>query len=101
MDNLWGCHQLRLTEYSSKVTAIITSWGVYRFSACPFSISTARGEYQARMAHEILQDYYLNGAIVYIDDTVIYGSTVEGFPTVLDQILSRMTAFNVRLKPDF
>ena len=45
------------------------------------------------MAHEILQDYYLNGAIVYIDDTVIYGSTVEGFQTVLDQILSQMAAF--------
>ena len=50
------------------------------------------------MTHEILQDYYLNGAIVYINDTVIYGSTVEGFPTVLDQILSRMTAFNDRVK---
>ena len=42
-----------------------------------FSQDIAPGEYQARMAHEILQDYYLNGAIVYIDDTVIYGSTVE------------------------
>ena len=52
------------------------------------------------MAHEILQDYYLNGAIVYIYDTVIYVSTVEGFPTVLDRTLSRMAAyFNVRLKP--
>ena len=78
VDDLWGYHQLRLTEDSSKVTAIITPWGVYRFLACPFDISTAPGEYQARMAHEILQDYYLNGAIVYIDDTVIHGSTVEG-----------------------
>ena len=99
VDNLWGYHQLRLTDDSSKVTAIITPWGVYRFLACPFGISTAPGEYQARMAHEILQDYYLNGAIVYIDDTVIYGSTVESVLTVLDRILSRMATFNVRLKP--
>ena len=49
--------------------------------------------------HEILKGYYLNGAIVYIDDTVIYESTVEGFLTILDQILSRIAAFNVRLKP--
>ena len=73
---------------------------MYRFLACPCGISTAPGEYQARMAHEILQDYYLNG-IYYIDDTVIYGSTVEGFLSVLDQILSRMAAFNVRLKQTF
>ena len=58
------------------------------------------------MAHEILQGYYLNGETVYIlivyiyiDDTMIYGSTVEGFLSILDQILSRMAAFNVRLKP--
>ena len=73
--NLWGYHQLRLTEDCSKFTAIITLWRVYRFLACPLGISTASGEYQARMAHENLQDYYLNGAIVCIDDTVIYGST--------------------------
>ena len=47
--------------------------GGLSFLACPFGILTAPGEYQARMAHEVLQDYYLNGAIVYIDDTVIYG----------------------------
>ena len=51
------------------------------------------------LTHEILQDYYLNGSIVYIDDTVIYGSSVEGFLYILDQILSRMAAFTVRLKP--
>jgi hypothetical protein len=74
-----GYHHFRLTEDSSKVTAIITPWGVCRLLVCPFGISTAPGEYQARMAHKILQDYYLNGAIVYIDDTDIYGSTVEDF----------------------
>jgi hypothetical protein len=50
VDNLWGYHQLRLSHDSSKVTAIITPWGVYRFLACPFGISSAPGEYQARMA---------------------------------------------------
>ena len=86
VDNLWGYHQLKLAENSSKVTAIITPWGVYRFLACPFGISTAPGEYQARMAHVVLKDFYLNGAIVYIDDTVIYGRNVEDFLGTLDRI---------------
>jgi len=38
-----------------------------------FENSTATGEYQARMVHQVLKDFYLNGAIVNIDDTVIYG----------------------------
>ena len=31
VDNLWGYHQLNLTEDSSKVTAMITLRGVCRF----------------------------------------------------------------------
>ena len=49
------------------------------------------------MAHEVLKDYYLNGAIVYIDDNVIYGRDVEGFLDILDQFLSQIAKFNVRL----
>jgi len=81
VDNLWGYHQLRLEDKISKVTAIITPWGVYRFLVCPFGILTAPGEYQARMAHEVLQDYYLIGAVVYIDDTIINGRNEETFQT--------------------
>ena len=45
---------------------------------CPFGISTAPGEYRSRMAHQIFQEFYLNGAVVYIDDTVIYGTNFPG-----------------------
>jgi hypothetical protein len=99
VDNLWGYHQLKMSDESSKVTAVITPWGVYRFTACPFGISTAPGQYQARMAHEILREFYLNGAIVYIDDTVIYGADVESFLSNLDHVLEQMVRYNVRLKP--
>jgi len=44
-----------------------------------------------------LKDFYLNGAIVNIDDTAIYGSDVERFQGILDQ--SQMAEFNVRLNP--
>ena len=48
------------------------------------------------MAHDVLKDYYLNGAIVYIDDTVIYGRDVKRFLGIVDHILSHMAKFNVR-----
>ena len=57
VDNLWWYRQFRLTKDNSKVTAIITP-GVYRFLACTFGISMALKDFHARMAHEILQDYY-------------------------------------------
>ena len=77
---------------------LLSHHGVYLFLACPFGISTAPGEYQARKAHEVLQDYYLNGALIYIDDTIIYGNE-ETFLVLTDQILSKLVEFDVRLKP--
>ena len=47
----------------------------------------------------MLQDYYLNGAVVYIDDTIIYGRNEETSLNLLDQILSKLVEFNVDLKP--
>jgi len=61
-------------------------------------ISTAPWDYQARMAHVVLKDFKLNGATVYIDETVFYGWTVEEFLGIFDRILSQMSKFNVRLK---
>ena len=40
-------------------------------------LSIEPGEYQTRMAHDVLQDYYLNDAVVYVDDTIIYGRDEE------------------------
>jgi hypothetical protein len=99
MDNLWGYHQLRLSENSTKYTSIITPWGIYRFTACPFGICTAPGIYQDRMANEILRDVYLKGAVVYIDDTMVYSKDPNQFLQILDQTLGLMAEANVRLKP--
>jgi hypothetical protein len=43
-------------------------------------------------------EFYLNGAIVYIDDTVIYGVNEEGFLNTLDRVLVAMAKANARLK---
>ena len=71
---------MRLTEDSSTVTAIIT----------PFlrdHLAYLRHLVGIKLAWlMILQDYYFNGAIAYIDDTVIYGSTVEGFLNVISRL---------------
>ena len=49
------------------------------------------------MAHQVLEGYYLNGAVVYIDDTVIYEKN-EIFLEMLDTVLGSMAHFKFRLK---
>ena len=98
VDTLWGYHQFKLDQQSSRVRAIITPQGCIVSYLDPFRISTAPGEYQAKIAHQVLEGYYLNGAVVYIDDTVIYGKNENHFLEMLDMVLGRMAHFNVRLK---
>jgi hypothetical protein len=46
------------------------------------------------MAQDLSGPYFLDGAIIYIDDTVIYGADLESFQTILHRGGVRMVAFN-------
>jgi hypothetical protein len=69
----FGISPTKVRSEKQRVTAIITPWGLYRFLSSPLEFRRRREKYQARMAHQVLKDFHLNGSIVYIDDTVIYG----------------------------
>jgi hypothetical protein len=99
LDNLWGYYQARVAESDQHLTTITTIWGLFRFTRCPFGISTAPGIYQHTMAHIILKDVLYKKCVVFIDDTIVYGSTEEEFLSNLDDVLGLMVRFNVRLKP--
>eukprot|EP00595_Chromulina_sp_UTEXLB2642_P002028 CAMPEP_0196762882 /NCGR_PEP_ID=MMETSP1095-20130614/3014_1 /TAXON_ID=96789 ORGANISM="Chromulina nebulosa, Strain UTEXLB2642" /NCGR_SAMPLE_ID=MMETSP1095 /ASSEMBLY_ACC=CAM_ASM_000446 /LENGTH=1512 /DNA_ID=CAMNT_0042114961 /DNA_START=95 /DNA_END=4633 /DNA_ORIENTATION=- len=98
MDNLFGYYQLLIAESSQGLTAIITPWGNYVFTRCPFGVSIAPGVYQNIMSTKVLKDLYLNGVLVYIDDTIVYGKTVDEFLLRLEGTLKAMSDYNVRLK---
>ena len=72
--------------------------GFIGFIAHPFGISTALREYQAWLAHEVLKDFYLNGAIIYVMTMLYMVGIVEGYLGILDQILYQMAKFNVRVQ---
>jgi hypothetical protein len=98
LDNLWGFHQLTLTERAQKYCAIITPWGLYKMKMLGFGISTAPGIYHNRMVG-ILGDMFMNGCLVYIDDIIVYGRSIEEFLDRLEKVMALLEKFNVRLKP--
>jgi hypothetical protein len=99
LDNLYGYHQLPLTEEAQRLCSMITPWGVYKMRMLGFGISSAPGIYQQRMQDVVLKDHYLKRCVVYIDDTIVYGDTAEEFLENLEMVLKTMAEFNVRLKP--
>ena len=42
--------------------------------------------------------YYMNGAVVYIDETIIYGRNEESFLNLQGRIMSKLVEFNFKLK---
>ncbi len=99
VDNERGFYQLNLASPGNKLTSIVTPWGTYYFTRCPFGISTAPGVYQDRMQNIILEPYFLKSCVVYIEDTIIAGNSCDDFLINLDNVFTRMAEYNVRLKP--
>jgi hypothetical protein len=100
MDNLWGYHQLKVVEEDQHLLAIITPFGLYKWTRLPFGLWTATGVYQDRMANVILKDYMYDFALVYIDDTGVFGNTASEFLHNLRLVFERFVQYNVRLKPE-
>ncbi len=82
-----GYFQLNIEEEDRDNTTIITPFGLFRFKRCPFGLATAPGVYQNRMNHVVLKDLAPEKCVVYIDDTVIFGKTVDEFLSNLQLVL--------------
>jgi len=79
-------------------TTFIVRTGTYRFRRVPFGLCNAGSTFQRVM------DLALNGAnfnmcLVYLDDIIVYSSTVEKHLLRLRKLFDRLRAANLKLKP--
>ena len=79
--------QLPLDEDSKKYVVINTHKGLFRFNRLPYGISSAPGIFQ-RVMENLLEG--IPGVVVYIDDILITGPTIEQHLKSLDEVLSRL-----------
>ena len=80
-----GFHQIQLDKASRPLTTFAAHRGLYRFKRLPFGIACAPEIFQ-RVVADILQG--LPGVIVYIDDILVFGRTVEEHSKRLDAVLN-------------
>lgn len=48
----------------------------------------------------VLQGLHWEACLIYIDDIIVFGKTFEEHLTRLEQVLSRISKFNLKLQPD-
>lgn len=87
-------HQLELDESSRHITTFITHKGLFRYKRLMFGMSCAPELFQ-RVLEQILA--CCENVVNYLDDILIFGSTLEEHNAALERVLSTLKEKNVLL----
>ncbi len=98
IDLVRGFHQMRMAEDSIPLTAFICCFGTFAFNRVPFGLCNAPVWFQRAMVG-ILEGLVGTVCVIFIDDLVIWGDSVDEFVTNLELVFQRLRKYNVHLKP--
>ncbi|KMQ88105.1 enzymatic polyprotein endonuclease reverse [Lasius niger] len=99
LDLASGYHQIPMAENDKKKTAFSTPYGHYEFNRMPFGLKNAPATFQ-RLMNSVLTGIQGLRCLVYLDDIVIYGSSLEDHNKRLTEVLRRLRENNLKLQPD-
>ncbi|GBG76419.1 hypothetical protein CBR_g22167 [Chara braunii] len=81
-----GYHQIAIRPEDQHKTVFQTSYDLYEFVVMPFGLCNAPGTFRHAM-NLIFHDYLDKFVIVYLDDILIFSTTVEEHVAHLDKVL--------------
>ena len=76
LDLASGYHQIRIQEKDTEKTAFVTEFGPFEYIVMPFGLTNAPATFQ-RMIEKILKGLIGEIYLVYLDDTIIFSTTIE------------------------
>uniref|UniRef100_A0A914Q5S4 RNA-directed DNA polymerase n=1 Tax=Panagrolaimus davidi TaxID=227884 RepID=A0A914Q5S4_9BILA len=88
-------HQMELDEKSQKLTTVSTHEGLFQYRRLPFGVASAVAIFQ-RMMEKILHG--IPGVIIFIDDVIIAGASIEENLDRVEQVLQRIKDYGMRIK---
>ena len=94
-----GFHQIPMNKESRKYTAFSTPEGHFEYNKMPFGRKNASAAFQ-RMVDQALRGLIGKTCFAYLDDIVVYGSTIQEHNENLAILLERLRATGLKLQPD-
>lgn len=92
-----GYHQINLKKEDRPKSAFITADGLYQFKVMPFGMANSPSTYQRAM-DVILAGLKWSACLVYLDDVVVFGPTIEIHNERLVQILECLQKAGFKLR---
>ncbi|UYV74161.1 K02A2.6-like [Cordylochernes scorpioides] len=92
-----GFWQFGLAKESQKLTTFITPFGRFFFKRIPFGITSAPEIFQRKMTQLLGK---IEGVVCFMDDIVIYGSSLEEHNERVRQVLKKIQEEGMTLNPE-
>lgn len=99
LDLLMGYHQVSVHKDSRKLTAFITTEGLFEFKRVPFGLSNSPAIFMRIMAH-VLRPIGNENIICFMDDILVATKDVQEHFQVLEKIFQQLVLHNLTLNPN-
>ena len=97
LDLTSGYNQVPVTEADKPKTAFCTPFGLFEWNRMPFGLCNAPGTFQ-RLMQRIFGDKQCESLLLYLDDIVVFSSTVEQHLERLRVVLDRLKNEGLKAK---
>ena len=92
-------HQIEMEEKSVPKTAFNTDNGHFEFKRMPFGLKNVPATFQ-RMMNSILKDQINKKCLVYLDDIIVFGISLQEHLKNLKEIFENLWKNNLKIQPD-
>lgn len=99
LDLAKGYHQILVRERDIEKTAFVSPAGLFEYVRMPFGLKNAPATFQ-RLINEILRDYINRICVVYLDDILIFSTSLEEHLISLEKIFKKLAEHNLKIQAD-
>ena len=97
LDLASGYHQVEMEDKDAPKTAFSTEQGHYQFKRMPFGLKNAPATFQ-RLMDNVLRGLQEDTCLVYLDDIIIYSTSLEEHIDKLTTVFNRLREANFKVK---
>lgn len=98
LDLASGYYQVAMDEDAQEKSSFCTMNGLFRWRVMSFGLTNAPATFQ-RLMERVLRGLHWSILMVYLDDILVYGTSIEQVLARLEVVFQRLRAANLKLKP--